>query len=127
MKNVTSLIKSWALPDRTQERSQLTVRINFDLWAKLQALKEIYPKRSVNDMVADILHAGVDEIVEALPVYSRTMTRIEAEEAAYHEQCELSDYLGSKVTEGPGINFQFAYSRILSEKTEPESKTDEAA
>jgi len=127
MKNVTSLIKSWALPDRTQDRAQLTVRIDFDLWAKLQALKEIYPKRSVNDMVTDILRVGVDEIIEALPVYSRTMSQLEAEEQAHYEGCNVADYLGSKITEGPAVSFQFAYSRFLSEKTESESKTDEAA
>ena len=52
---VKNLINAWSLPDRTQERQQITLRLNYDLYAKLHALKEVYPKRTVNDMINDIL------------------------------------------------------------------------
>jgi hypothetical protein len=127
MKDINNLIKSWALPDRTQERAQLTVRIDYDLWAKLQALKEVYPKRSVNDMVADILRVGVDDIIEALPTHVRKMTFEEADEQAAYDGGLASDYVGREIHNGPSVVFSYAYSRILSEKTELESKTDEAS
>jgi hypothetical protein len=127
MKNITTLLKTWSLPDRTQERSQLTVRINYDLYAKLQALKEVYPTRSVNDLVTDIIQAGVDEIIQALPIHIRTFSREEAEEASYQTEQPVSDFLDAKTSSGPGVEFQYAYSRILAQKTESESKNEEAA
>lgn len=113
------LIKNWALPDRTQERTQITLRLDFDLYAKLHALKEVYKSRSVNDMINDILKAGLDEIIEALPV--RKMTQEECELAAYHEAdgSPASDW--SEVLIGPGREFEWAYKRILETKSDDET------
>ena len=33
------LVKNWDLPDRTTERTQLILRLDFDSYAKLHALK----------------------------------------------------------------------------------------
>lgn len=127
MKNVKSLIKNWSLPDRSQDRSQLTLRLNYELYAKLQALKEIYPTRSINDLITDILQVGIDEIVEALPIYTRSLTPDEIAEAAFHSERPMSDFTDATTSSGPGVDFQNAYTRILSQKSESESKIDEAA
>ncbi len=115
-----TLVKNWSLPDRTQERQQLTLRLNYDLYAKLHALKEIYPNRSVNDMINDVLTAGLDEIISALPSYK----------ISYEEACEIAIYENGKPDDyqesltGPAIRFESAYSRILSAKAENETTTE---
>lgn len=115
--SMKKLLTNWSLPDRTEERAQITLRLDFDSYARLHALKEVYPKRSVNDMINDILKNGLDEIIEALPV--RKMTLEEAEEAAYHTNDPIEDFIGSPT--GPRITFDWAYKRILESKSEDES------
>ncbi len=123
---IKNLINAWSLPDRTQERQQITLRLNYDLYAKLHALKEVYPKRTVNDMINDILKTSLDEIIAELPVYK---TRIEPEEAAYLAEINggrMSDYEDSFSSSGPGILFDSAYRKILDLKSE-ETSSEEAA
>ncbi len=127
MKNISSLIKTWSLPDRTKDRSQLTLRINYDLYAKFQALKELYPSRSINDMIVDILSVGVENVIEALPIYTETMSAEDAAYEAHHSGRPMSDFENTKIETGPGIRFRHAYSSFLSEKSENETKIDEAA
>lgn len=119
------LLKTWTLPDRTAERTQITLRLDFDLYAKLHALKEVYKTRSVNDMINDILKAGLDEIIEALPVHK--MTREEAEMNAYSEnQATGSNFSASDYEDilvGPGKQFEWAYQRILETKAVDETET----
>lgn len=115
--NVKNLVSVWALPDRTQERHQLTLRLNYDTYAKLHALKEVYKSRSVNDMINDLLNAGLNEVIESLPSYP-----IDSEDA-YYLSCEHGgkpdDYSGCKT--GPKVFFQNAYKRILEEKFDEKS------
>lgn len=116
-------VKTWALPDRTQERRQLTLRLNFDSYARLHALKEVYPNRTVNEMINDILATGLDEIVEALPKY-RVTDPAELFEVADHQGCRPED-LG-EVFSGPAISFDIEYKKILDSKSD-ENPQGEAA
>jgi len=115
--SMKKLVTNWSLPDRTSERTQLTLRLDFDSYARLHALKEIYPKRSVNDMINDILKSGLEEIIEALPSHK----------VDFDQACYLADQLGGKPDdfvdslEGPRINFDSAYRRILETKSDDES------
>lgn len=108
---VKKLVKSWALPDRSEDRQQVTLRLKYDSYAKLHALKAAYPKRSVNDMINDILEAGLDEIIEALPSYTQP-------EWVDGELVELE--MGAKV------NFDSAYRELLYVKPEDETKSEAA-
>lgn len=120
--NMKNLIKTWSFPDRTQERQQLTLRLNYDLYAKLHALKEVYPSRSVNDMINDIVKNALDEIIEALPFY-----KIDSEEAI-----EMAHYHGGKpedyadTTTGPRVKFDIAYRRLLDQKSDDENQEEAA-
>lgn len=120
--SMKKLVTNWSLPDRTTERTQLTLRLDFDLYARLHALKEIYPKRSVNDMINDVLKNGLEEIIEALPAY-----KVDFEQACY-----LADQAGGKpqdyedCLEGPRVNFDSAYRRILETKANEEAKEEAA-
>jgi len=116
------LVTNWSLPDRTTERTQLTLRLDFDSYARLHALKEVYPKRSVNDMINDILKNGLDEIIEALPVYKFDFE--DCLEAAHYQGGKPEEYEGSE--KGPRISFDIAYRRILESKSDEETKEEAA-
>jgi len=115
---IKNLVKSWSLPDRSTERAQITLRIPFNEYARLHALKEAYPNRSVNDILTDIIKTGLDEIVEALPSYK--IDEREADALAHYEGGRIEDYLDSMT--GPRVTFDVAYRRILEEKPEVEAK-----
>jgi hypothetical protein len=116
--NLKNLIKSWSLPDRSNERIQVTLRVPFTDYARLHALKEVYSTRSVNEILTDIIRLGLDEVVEALP--SRP---------ADDEDVQISDMtsggidcieLGDLI--GPSVTFESAYRRIIESKSEDSSK-----
>lgn len=65
-KKTKELLSQWALPDRTDDRAQVTLRLDFDTYAKLHALKNVFPHRSVNEFINDLLDDGVNEIIDAL-------------------------------------------------------------
>lgn len=116
MADVKRLIQNWSLPDRSEDRAQITLRLPYPDWARLQALKEVYPKRAVNDLLCDIINASLDDIVQALPSY------VISEEEARHmanSQEEYDELVGSR--SGPGATFDFAYRRILESKSSEDS------
>jgi hypothetical protein len=116
--SMKKLVKSWSLPDRSDERQQLTLRVGYDTYARLHALKELYPNRSVNDMINDILKNGLDEIIDALPSYP--ISYEEACEIAHHEGGKPEDYMNGKT--GPAVHFDGVYRRILIQKSESEGE-----
>lgn len=68
MSELEVLLKNWSFPARSPERAQLTLRIPLYDHQRLMALKAVYPNRSINDMVVDILEAALNDIVSKLPV-----------------------------------------------------------
>jgi hypothetical protein len=46
---------------------EYAVRLPLDDAARLQALTELFPGRTVEEIVTDLLHAGLDEIAAAMP------------------------------------------------------------
>ena len=122
MKNASNLLNSWGLPDRTQERVQVTLRLNFDEYARLHALKAVYPNRAVNDFMNDLIHAGLDEVIEALP--SRKISDEEAAHVAGSPE-EYEDLRGAMT--GPRATFDHAYRSILMTKSEDDTGVQEAA
>lgn len=103
-KKTKDLLSSWALPDRKEDRAQVTLRLDFDTYAKLHALKNVYPHRSVNEFINDILKDGVDDVVDALG---------EPQSDAY----EYIEEIGEKVHIQSNSAYRFAsfYSIIMSE------------
>jgi hypothetical protein len=57
--------KKAAVPVRTARK--YAVRLPVDDAAKLLALAELFPGRSIDDIVTDLLGAGLDEIAAAMP------------------------------------------------------------
>ena len=63
-----SLLDRWkktVAPARTAK--EYAVRLPLDDAARLQALAELYPGQSIEDIVTDLLSAGLDEIAAAIP------------------------------------------------------------
>ena len=119
--SIKNLVTTWSLPDRSQDRQQVTLRIPYDIYAKLHALKDIY-QRPVNDMITDILRSGLDEIIEALPSYKVDIA--DAHEMALIHGGNPSDY-ANELT-GPRVKFNRAYRSLLEQKSEDETKSEAA-
>jgi len=115
---IKNLVNTWSLPDRTEDKHQFTLRLRYDHYAKLLALKELYKNRSVNDLINDILGASLDEVVEALPSYK--IDREEAIELAMHFECPISDVENNKT--GPRLDFDRIYKRILEDRSVDDSQ-----
>src|SRR5271156_3413156 len=63
-----SLLDRWkkvAAPARTAK--EYAVRLTLDDAARLQALAELFPGQSLEEIVTDLLGAGLDEIAAAMP------------------------------------------------------------
>ncbi len=63
-----SLLDRWkktAAPSRTAK--QYAVRLPLDDAARLQALAELFPGQPIEEIVTDLLGAGLDEIAAAMP------------------------------------------------------------
>lgn len=113
--NLKGLVKTWDLPNLSNERIQVTLRLQFDNYAKLHALKEVYPRQSVNDIITDIIRLGLDEIIEALPTY--VVSERFLQDRPYMDM-EVGDMYG------PAISFQSAYRRILESKSQEEKEKE---
>jgi hypothetical protein len=57
--------KKEAAPARTAK--EYAIRLNLDDAARLQALSALFPDRRIEDLIADLLHAGLDEVAVAMP------------------------------------------------------------
>jgi len=57
--------KKAAVPPRTAK--EYAIRLNLDDAARLQALVELFPGRAIEDIIGDLLQAGLDEIAAAMP------------------------------------------------------------
>jgi hypothetical protein len=63
-----SLLDRWkktAAPPLTAR--QYAIRLPVDDAARLHALAELFPGQSVEDLLTDLVHAGLDEVAAAMP------------------------------------------------------------
>jgi hypothetical protein len=63
-----SLLDRWkktASPQKTAR--EYAIRLPMDDAARLHALAELFPGQSLEDLLTDLLHAGLDEIAAAMP------------------------------------------------------------
>ena len=58
----------WNAPDHSRlTAKQYTVRLPIRVAAQLAALSEMYPRKTMTDLIGDILAAGLDQLAEDLP------------------------------------------------------------
>jgi hypothetical protein len=63
-----SLIEQWkktAAPQKTAR--EYAIRLAVDDAARLAALGELFPGQSIEALISDILHAGLEEVAAAMP------------------------------------------------------------
>jgi len=64
----TDLHSIWNAPDHSRlTTKQYTVRLPIFVAAQLAALSEMYPRKTMTDLIGDILAAGLDQLAEDLP------------------------------------------------------------
>ena len=62
------LLDRWKkLPSPELTAQQYAVRLPLEDAARLRALSELFPGQGVEEIITDLLHAGLDEIAAALP------------------------------------------------------------
>ena len=61
----SDLLKVWSLSGDLEQK-QLTLRIQADVFYKIQALEAMFPGRSRNGIISDLLATAIDELVESL-------------------------------------------------------------
>jgi hypothetical protein len=62
------LLDRWKKPPPpTLSAKEYAVRLPVDDAARLQALAELFPGRQIEEIITDLLHAGLDEIAAAMP------------------------------------------------------------
>ena len=62
------LLDRWKkTPAPAKTAKEYAVRLTLDDAARLQALAELFPGRSIEEIVTDLLSAGLDEIAAAMP------------------------------------------------------------
>lgn len=66
----SDLAKVWSLT-KSAEQKQFTLRVPSETFCKIQALEAMFPGRSRNEMVSDLLATAIDEFVDGLPEESR--------------------------------------------------------
>jgi hypothetical protein len=63
-----SLLELWKkTPARAKTAKEYLVRLPLDDAARLQALVEMFPGQSIEEIITDLLGAGLDEIAAAIP------------------------------------------------------------
>jgi hypothetical protein len=63
-----SLLEQWKkTPARAKTAKEYLVRLPLDDVARLQALVELFPGQSIEEIITDLLGAGLDEIAAAIP------------------------------------------------------------
>ena len=63
-----ALLDRWkkeAVPVRTAK--EYAVRLNLDDAARLHALAALFPDCQIEELIADLLHSGLDEVAAAMP------------------------------------------------------------
>jgi len=64
--NPGDLYKAWSVPRSSDQAQQLTVRMPADTFFKIQAIHEMFPGRSRNEIISDLLSTAVEEFEASL-------------------------------------------------------------
>lgn len=68
MNRIKKLLNEWALESQTRPRvKSVAVKLTTHDYARIRALTEIFPERSEEQILSELLSATLDEVEEALP------------------------------------------------------------
>jgi hypothetical protein len=103
-------MKVWAL-SKSSEQRQLTLRVPADAFHKIQALEAMFPERSRNELVSDLLATALDEFEEGLPM-----------ETKYSEEVIGFDPDGEPIHESWEVGPRAVFRRLVAEASEGRGK-----
>jgi hypothetical protein len=63
------LVSVWAMSEESDEKKQLTLRLDLESYYKLHAFKQLFNK-PVNEMINHLIQVGLDEVISNLPTYT---------------------------------------------------------
>jgi hypothetical protein len=106
------LVSVWAMSESSQERKQLTLRLDLENFTKLHALKELF-NRPVNEMINDLVKVGLEEVIQNLPCYTFTASDLTFED----------EQMGLRVGDSYGARVQFE-TILIKSKSEFETQTE---
>lgn len=66
MNDSKMFLDKWSAPIVPDEKVQVSARLDYDIHAKLHALKAVFPTRSVNSFINDILRESLSDIESGL-------------------------------------------------------------
>jgi len=69
------LSKVWAMIKNAEQR-QFTVRVPVDVFYKVQALEAMFPNRSRNELISDLLSTALNEFEDSLPFEIRETNEV---------------------------------------------------
>lgn len=111
--NTKDLHSIWNAPDNSRlTMKQYTVRLPVRVAAQLAALSEMYPRKTMTDLIGDILAAGLDQLAEDLPTKNVGQKPLGFREDGEAEWEQI----------GPGVTFS-----QLSQKYLKQFETEESA
>jgi hypothetical protein len=75
------LVKVWDAPDNSKlNPKQWSIRLPIHVAAKINALCELYPRKTKTEIISDLLATALAQLVEALPGGSRGEAAVDAGE-----------------------------------------------
>lgn len=111
------LVSVWAMSESSQERKQVTLRLDLDNFTKLHALKELF-NRPVNEMINDLVKVGLEEVIQNLPCHTFT------ERDLTFEDVQMGLNVGDSY--GPRVTFEHILIKVKSD-IESQLESKEAA
>ncbi len=115
--NTKDLHTIWNAPDNSRlTTKQYTVRLPIRVAAQLAALSEMYPRKTMTDLIGDILAAGLDQLGEDLPTKN-----VGEKPIGYREDGEAE-----WEQTGPGVTFAQLSRKYLHEFESDESRNGKA-
>lgn len=111
----SDLAKAWSLV-RSSDLRQMTLRVPSETFVKIQALELMFPQRTRNEMVSDLLATALDDFLDGLPSITHLGPVLGFD--------DVGDPVHEEIRSGPRQDFYKLIDRIRSESTEEKTKLE---
>lgn len=105
--SASDLVKAWSI-NRGSDFKQITIRVPIETFVKIQAIESMFPHRSRNELVSDLLSTSIEDFESALPF-------------SVHETDEVlgqlpdGEYVRAQFETGPRADYRELVRRFTSE------------
>lgn len=105
----SDLMKVWSM-SKSSEQRQVTIRIPSETFNKIRAIELMFPHRSRNELIADLLATAVDEFESTLP--------FETHEGEFLFKDDEGESVYESYMTGPKKDFQRLLDQVKKETDE---------